>query len=290
MKRLNFLFLLGLMCTGFAFGQKKTVAVIPAEGASVSQDIRIGVTNGLQEGVFNSGEYTLLARGKAFEKALSEMNFQQSGAVSDDQLTAFGHAAGAEFVCYATLSKYSENSYRISYKMINVASGEIVNMGSETVRNGTDGLLTATDDIAKKLFGSNSETSAVSDNTEKQSYNVSNMVSHSSQSSSDGELSFYFAANNEFVKDEDGAIQISLSLLGYGSEQIGSGTLKGGFSIKIQNAHPGLKILMIKKIRMDKTQVNAASFRINTKDKTNFEFTLLREEKKDVTYYSFILK
>ena len=155
-------FILILSCTmaflscGNVYGQannKKTVAVITAEGESVSKDIRIGVTTGLQEGVFNSGEYTLLARGPAFEKALSEMKFQQSGAVSDDQLTAFGHAAGAEFVCYATISKYSETSYRISYKMINVASGEIVNMGSETVRNGTDGLLTATDDIAKKLFG-----------------------------------------------------------------------------------------------------------------------------------------
>jgi len=144
---------------GNVYGQgnnKKTVAVITAEGESVSKDIRIGVTNGLQEGVFNSGEYTLLARGKAFDKALSEMKFEQGGAVSDDQLIEFGHATSAAFVCYATVSKYSETSYRISYKMINVASGEIVNMGSETVRNGTDGLLTATDDIAKKLFGSKS--------------------------------------------------------------------------------------------------------------------------------------
>ena len=136
-----------------SYGQKKTVAVIPAEGESVSQDIRIGVTNGLQEGVFNSGKYTLLARGKAFENALSEMKFQESGgAFSDDQLAEFGRAIGADFVCYATLSKYSETSYRISYKMINVASEKIVNMGSETVPNGVDGLLAVSDDIAKKLF------------------------------------------------------------------------------------------------------------------------------------------
>jgi len=153
-----------LMIAGNIHGQNQTVAVIPAVGASVSQDIRIGVTNGLQEGVFNSGKYTLLARGKAFEKALGEMQFQQSGAVSDNQLTEFGHAMGADFVCYATLSKYSETSYRISYKMINVASGEIVNMGSETVRNGADGLLTATDDIAIKIFG-NGNVNASSANT-----------------------------------------------------------------------------------------------------------------------------
>ena len=147
---------IAFLSCGSVYGQgnnKKTVAVITAEGESVSKDIRIGVTNGLQEGVFNSGEYTLLARGAAFDKALSEMKFQQSGAVSDDQLTEFGHATGAEFVCYATISKYSETSYLISYKMINVATSEIVNVGSEPVRNGADGLLTATENIAKKLFG-----------------------------------------------------------------------------------------------------------------------------------------
>jgi len=114
------------------------------------------VTNGLEEGVFKSGQYTLVARGKAFEQALSEYKFDQSGAVDDNdsQATKFGHAIGANFVCYATLSKYSETLYRISYKMIDVSSGEIVNVGSETIRNGVDGLLTATDDIAKKLFNS----------------------------------------------------------------------------------------------------------------------------------------
>ena len=153
---------------------RTTVAVIPAEGASVSVDIRIGVTNGLQEGVFNSGEYTLLARGKAFEKAMTEMKFQESGAVSDAQLTEFGHATGADYVCYATLSKYSESSFRISYKMIHVASGEIVNMGSETIRDGVDGLLTATDNIAKKLFGSGAST-GMSGGCE---YSGSNSIDH----------------------------------------------------------------------------------------------------------------
>ena len=78
--------LIGLMlCYNIqAQDDRKTVAVVPAEGPSVSLDIKIGVTNGLQEGVFNSGEYRLLARGKAFEKALSELKFQESGAVSDN--------------------------------------------------------------------------------------------------------------------------------------------------------------------------------------------------------------
>jgi len=174
MKNIFFLLLAVLLAAANICGQSKTVAVIPAEGESVTKDIRIGVTNGLQEGVFNSGRYTLLARGKAFDKALSEMKFQQSGAVSDDQLKEFGHASGADYVCYATLSKYSETSFRISYKMIDVATGEIVNMGSETVRNGVDGLLTATDDIAKKIFGNRNSSANISNNGNQSSSTIKN--------------------------------------------------------------------------------------------------------------------
>jgi len=148
---------IAFLSCGSVYGQgnnKKTVAVVPAVGASVSQDVRIGVTEGLREGVFKSGKYTLVARGKAFDQALSEIKFQQGGAVSDNQLTEFGHALGANYVCYATVSKYTETSFRITYEMIDVASGTYVEMNSVDVRNGVDGLLSATDEIAKKLFNS----------------------------------------------------------------------------------------------------------------------------------------
>jgi formylglycine-generating enzyme required for sulfatase activity len=147
--------LAALACTAATFGQSKlkSVAVVPAAGESVSRNIRTGISDGLQEGVFNSGRYRLVARGAAFEKALGELKFQQSGAVSDNQLTQFGRATGADYVCYATVSKYSDKEYRISYKMIDVALSKIVGMGSETVREGASGLLSATDSIAAKLFG-----------------------------------------------------------------------------------------------------------------------------------------
>jgi len=166
MKKITISFIICMICLCIhAQDGRKAVAVVPAEGPSVSLDIKIGVTNGLQEGVFNSGEYILLARGKAFEKALNELKFQASDFVSDNNLKEFGNATGADFVCYATLSKYSEKEYRISYKMIDVSTGEIVNMGSETVREGVSGLLTATDNIAKKLFGTGDTSSGMPANT-----------------------------------------------------------------------------------------------------------------------------
>jgi len=107
------------------YGQddKKTVAVIPAEGKSVNEEIKNGITNGLEEGVYKSGGYKLLARGEAFAKALTEMKFQESGVVADNQLIQFGHALGANMVCYASVDKYSDELFRISYRMIDVAFG-----------------------------------------------------------------------------------------------------------------------------------------------------------------------
>ena len=133
---------------------RKTVAVLQAESKSVNDEIKGGITGALEEGVFKSGEYKLLARGDAYQKAVAVIkNDLIEGTVSDDQLIQLGNATGADLVCYATVSKYSDNLFRIAYKMIDVASSEIVNVGSESVRNGVDGLLTATDNIAKKLFG-----------------------------------------------------------------------------------------------------------------------------------------
>ena len=136
------------------FGQdRKTVAVVPATGQDVRQSIKDGITEGLLEGVVKSRQFRPVARDIDFEKALSEMKFQQGGAVADNQLIQFGRALRADLVCYASVNQYSEREFRISYKMIDVASGEILDMSSETVRDGISGLLTATDNIAKKLFG-----------------------------------------------------------------------------------------------------------------------------------------
>jgi len=159
MKRICLLLFAAMLLVVNSYGQKKKVAVVSAVGPSVSQDIRMGLSIGLQQGIYNSGQYTLLSRGAAFEKALSEMKFQRSGAVSDDQLTAFGHAAGADYVGYAMVVKYSENDYLINYKMIDVVSGEIIRMGTETVTNGVDGLFTATKDMSKNMFDASGNSS-----------------------------------------------------------------------------------------------------------------------------------
>jgi formylglycine-generating enzyme required for sulfatase activity len=133
--------------------EKKKVAVVPTIG-TVSDDVRGAVQDALEEGVANSGGYTLVARGTNYEQALKEFKFQETGAVADNQLKEFGSAVGADFVCYATLRRIGSN-YRISYKMIDVATLEVLKASSKSTKNGEDDLLNIINVIAGEMFGKN---------------------------------------------------------------------------------------------------------------------------------------
>ncbi|MDR0937891.1 MAG: formylglycine-generating enzyme family protein [Mediterranea sp.] len=68
-------------------------------------------------------------------------------------LTAFGQN-DRRTVCFASINKITEQIYRISYKLIDVASMEILDMSSDIIKNGLEGVVDATGAIAQKLFGS----------------------------------------------------------------------------------------------------------------------------------------
>jgi len=141
------------------FGQeKKTVAVIPAQGKSAGEKIKDGITGGMEEGVRRSDKYELLPRDESFAKALGEMKLNKSHEqeVTNEQLMQFGRALGANFVFYALVEKYK--LCLITYRMVNVSSGKTVKEGSELARNGGASLLAVTDNISKKLFAENSRT------------------------------------------------------------------------------------------------------------------------------------
>jgi hypothetical protein len=154
MKKIIFCALALVMAAGAAHGQKKTVAVVPTLGSAVSNDVRGAVQDALEEGVTNSEHYTLVAReGGGYEQALKEVEFQQkSGAVGDEQLTEFGKAIRADFVCYATLRKVGAN-YRIAYRLVNVGLLKVDKFNSKSTKNGEDDLLDIINDIAQELFG-----------------------------------------------------------------------------------------------------------------------------------------
>jgi hypothetical protein len=134
--------------------EKRTVAVTPTLGKNVSEDIRLMIRSGLEEGVYKSGLFKVVARGIAYQQAMKEFEFQQSsGAVEDNQLLNFGHATGADIVCYASINRISDEVYYLSYKLIDVKTTEILSIGSKSIKTGVEGVVDATVNIANELFG-----------------------------------------------------------------------------------------------------------------------------------------
>jgi TolB-like protein len=155
MKRIILCVLVFMLTSGVVTSQsqeKKKVAVVPTVGA-VSDDIKGAVQDALEEGIANSQYYTLVGRETNYEQALREFEFQETGAVDDNQLKEFGRALSADLVCYANMRKVGAN-YRISYKMVDVTTIEVPQAGSKSTKNGETDLLDVINAIAEEMFGS----------------------------------------------------------------------------------------------------------------------------------------
>ena len=150
MKKLFFLSITIFFSSIAVFGQAR-VAVLSTIG-DVEEDIRGLVQDALERGVNNSANYSLVGRGAAFEAALSELAFQASGAVDDDQLKEFGRAVGADYACYANI-RAIVNSFRITYRLIDVTTAEISEVNSKTVPNDINAFFIVLDEISNELFG-----------------------------------------------------------------------------------------------------------------------------------------
>jgi TolB-like protein len=148
---LVFMLTSGVVITGQS-QEKKKVAVVPTVGA-VSDEIKGAVQDALEEGITKSKYYTLVGRETNYEQTLREFEFQETGAVDDNQLKEFGQALSADFVCYANMRKVGAN-YRISYKMVEVTTIEVPQAGSKSTKNGEIDLLNVINSIAEEMFGS----------------------------------------------------------------------------------------------------------------------------------------
>ena len=150
MKKILVLLIIAL-CISNAYGQSKSkLAIVPPVG-SVEQDIKDALFDALLEGASKSGKYTLVDRNGAYQQALEKVD-QKSGTLDDKQVTEFGRAIKADFVCYASVRKIGSN-YRISYTMLGVASSGTSSVNSKSTTNGDNDLLAVLDDIAEDVFG-----------------------------------------------------------------------------------------------------------------------------------------
>lgn len=132
-----------------------------------------------------------------------------------------------------------------------------------------------------------------------------------------GEIAFYYAGYDAFTKEQHGEIQVTVTLrtkiqkttssggttTSNNDIKIGGGTLKEGFSIKVNDSEPGEKYLVIQGVggggllsgilyvRIGDAQINNAELKINSTMKNDYDIAITRSvNNKGITIYNFVIK
>lgn len=128
MKRALLVLFMILTLSGAAWAQPKVAVLDALVQKGIDSSVAVPVTEKVIERLVVSGRYVVLDRAN-IEQVLREREFQVSGLVSDEDITAAGKYLGADLVVVVRVQKVAE-TYFVSSKMITVESGVIVNQSS----------------------------------------------------------------------------------------------------------------------------------------------------------------
>jgi hypothetical protein len=145
-----------LFCLVPLSAQKKKVAVFESFGTSITDDMKQAVVDVIQEGIFNSQQYTVLERTQ-IAGVMKEFEFQNTGVVDDEQLLKMGKAAGADYTCFASITAFGSN-FQIACKLIEAESAELKYSKSMRTKSGMDDFGEVLEFIANEMFSGKSFT------------------------------------------------------------------------------------------------------------------------------------
>ena len=131
--------------------QRKVAVFDPA--GSVDKALLEIVREEISSVVVNTTGYTVLER-QLINKVLEENRFQESGLVSDAQVSDIGKRMGADYVFVSTISILGANYY-ISCKMIEVTTARIDKQFTGTSTDGLNDIPQTIQFIVRRLFGEN---------------------------------------------------------------------------------------------------------------------------------------
>jgi hypothetical protein len=130
--------------------QKKKVAVFESFGTSIDEEIKQAVVDVIQEGIFNSQQYTVVER-EQVAGVMKEFDFQGTGMVDDQQMAKIGKASGADYTCFASITSIGSN-FQIACKLIEVETMELKYSKSVRTKRGVDEFMEVLDFIANEMF------------------------------------------------------------------------------------------------------------------------------------------
>ncbi|MDR0542126.1 MAG: CsgG/HfaB family protein [Dysgonamonadaceae bacterium] len=281
-KTIVLLSMLAIIFSLQAQDEKLRIAVFDptSSGTAIDEGTKVAVREIVSSTFVNTGKYTIVER-SLLDKVMKEQQFSNTDIVDESQATELGRLAGANKVVLSVVTLVGGRNM-LSIKMIDVKTATIDQQKTKIV--GSNDLLDVIEPLTLELMGEKANY-----NTTTQSITVSSSINnHSTQTTNqvptpkEGEISFYFAGYEPKNPDHgDNIIIIYLD-----KEQIGSGTIREGFSITVKDNNPGKHKLTFGAKRAGEI----TSYKIDTSKKTSYEFRCNAWKYLGVPFYSIIMK
>lgn len=244
----------------FADDAKLRIAVFDptSNSTSVDEGTKIAVREIISSTIVNAGNYDIVER-SLLEKVMQEQQFSNSGAVNDNDATEIGKLTGANKIVLSVVTLTGGRNM-ISLKMIDVKTANVERqkvkmVASEELLDVVEPLTLSLIDAENTVGGSVIVASSANEPTEEN--NIDKPIP------GPNEVVFWLPAGYQPKKDKDKDLPL---LLNFNKENIGSGTLSGGFLIRIPN--PGSGIYKLK--------IDAVKFAIDLNKYNFFEFQIYR--------------
>ncbi|MDR3328318.1 MAG: hypothetical protein LBT04_09475 [Prevotellaceae bacterium] len=157
MKRITILIL--ALCTisaNVAFGQdikqqqqKVAMCVSGGQDAGINEML----SDFLLSAFISNGKYSVITRSASFLAELKkEQKYQQTGNVSDTEMSRLGRQFGVQLVCMITVKDVAEGKKRVSARLINIETAEIIKIANAiSALSSMDELMNVAQDITAKL-------------------------------------------------------------------------------------------------------------------------------------------
>ncbi len=251
MKKIFMMLLVAIIVMPVFADEKLRIAVFDptSSGTAIDEGTKVAIREIISSTIVNAGEYDIVER-SLLEKVMQEQSFSNSGAVDDNDATEIGKLAGANKVVLSVVTLTGGRNM-LSVKMIDVKTASIERQKVKVVASGE--LLDAVEPITLALI----DASAYNDNDATVIAAPADIQEEpgTKPMPRNGEVVFYLPAGYEPKKEKEKDLPL---LVKFDKEDVGSGTLSTGFTIRVPNPGNGVHKLKIglRSIKVDLDKYN----------------------------------
>ncbi len=257
MKKIFMMLLAAMIVMPVFAGEKLRVAVFDptSSGTAIDEGTKVAIREIISSTIVNAGDYDIVER-SLLEKVMQEQSFSNSGAVDDNDATEIGKLAGANKVVLSVVTLTGGRNM-LSVKMIDVKTASVERQKVKVVASGE--LLDAVEPITLALIDasySDDDMTVIAAPAEVQE------VQDGKPMPRNGEVVFYLPSGYEPPKEKDKDLPLLVKL---DKEDVGSGTLSTGFTIRMPNPGSGVRKLKVgaqKAINIDLSKYNFFEFQV----------------------------